>query len=430
MKTIIDFCARNFLILQLLFCYLAYLPLLKPRKFFWLRAGGGVIVCILCSEFMAHFMDSENVILHGFLLMLKCALHIALTIGVLKISFEDNIWTLIMCGISAYTTQHIAYRLGITVEIFLRRGDMSYAWLNFIIEWLSLVVVVFLCYFLLTRRFKKKTKFKINRNKVIFWIILIFVVTVTLNIKMSAMFTADLVVVIELNAYAFLACETLLFCLFNGAYTQTLGEEVETIQLLWKKDRLQYEISKQNVELLNMKFHDLKHYINSNIRLDDEKTSAEISKCLEMYDSVYHTGNEALDVILAERKILCDNSGIGFTCIADGKLLNMMNTGDIYSLLGNALDNAIECQQKVKEKELRNIKILINHVNEMVKITVENYVPERPDMVNGIPKTTKDDVQNHGYGIKSMQYIVNKYNGIMELGVVEDIFHVDILIPL
>ncbi len=66
----------------------------------------------------------------------------------------------------------------------------------------------------------------------------------------------------------------------------------------------------------------------------------------------------------------------------------------------------------------------------MAKITIENYVPEYPEMVDGIPKTTKSDASNHGYGIKRMQYIVKKYGGIMNIGVEENIFHVDVLLPL
>lgn len=431
MQAIVNFFQRNFFVFELLICYLAYVPLLKPRKYFWPRLIGCIIVCVIYSEFISGYLRSDNEILSTVLSMLNFLLLAVLTVVGLKICFEDSIWTLILCGISAYATQHIFYRLRIFMVLLLDRLEVNYEWLNYIYYWTELIAVVVLCYFLLTRKLKKESELKINNKEVLLWTGIILIAAIALNsISIFAMFAAEWSIVIALNTYGLLTCLFLLFCLFNNAYNKTLKEEVKTIQLLWQKDRQQYEISKQNVELMNMKFHDLKYLINSKINFDDKKAKEEISRCLELYDSAYHTENEVLDVVLTEKKILCDKLGIRFSCIADGKILTMMSSGDLYSLFGNAIDNAIECLKKVEDEERRNIKILINRVNEMVKITIENYVPGQPEMVDGIPKTTKDDTNNHGYGIKSMQYIVKKYGGIMDIGVDENTFHVDILLPL
>lgn len=431
MQAIVNFFQRNFFVFELLICYLAYVPLLKPRKYFWLRLIGCIIVCVLYSQFVSHYLRSDNETLSTFLSMLNFLLLAVLTVVGLKISFEDNIWTLILCGISAYATQHIFYRLRIFTVILLDRLEVNYEWLNYIYYWTELIAVVVLCYFLFTRKLKKEAEFKINNKEVLLWTGIILITAIALNsISMFAMFAAEWSIVIALNAYGLLTCLFLLFCLFNNAYNKTLKEEVKTIRLLWQKDRQQYEISKQNVELMNMKFHDLKYLINSKIDFDDKTAKEEISRCLELYDSAYHTENEVLDVVFTEKKILCDKLGIRFSCMADGKILTMMNSGDIYSLFGNAIDNAIECLKKVEDEEQRNVKILVNRVNEMAKITIENYVPWLPQIIDGIPKTTKDDTDSHGYGIKSMQYIVRKYGGVMDIGVDENIFHVDILLPL
>lgn len=431
MHAIVNFFQSNFFVFELLICYLAYVLLLKPRKYCWLRLICCIIVCVLYSEFVSRFLRSDNEILSTFLNMLNFLLLAVLTVVGLKISFENNIWTLILCGISAYATQHIFYRLRIFTVVLLDRLEVDYEWLNYIYYWTELISVVVLCYFMLTRKLKKEAEFKINNKEVLLWTGIILIAAIALNsISMFAMLAADWSIVIALNAYGLLTCLFLLFCLFNNAYNKTLKEEVKTIQLLWQKDRQQYEISKQNIEQMNMKFHDLKYYINSKINFDNEKARDEISRCLELYDSAYHTENEVLDVVLTEKKILCDKLGIRFSCIADGKILAIMSSGDIYSLFGNAIDNAIECLKKVEDGEQRNVKVLVNRVNDMAKITIENYVPEQPEIIDGIPKTTKDDKDNHGYGIKSMQYIVKKYGGIMDIGVEENTFHVDILLPL
>ena len=49
--------------------------------------------------------------------------------------------------------------------------------------------------------------------------------------------------------------------------------------------------------------------------------------------------------------------------------------------------------------------------------------------VDGLPVTTKNDLGYHGFGTKSMRYIVDKYNGVMNLGVKDGMFFLNIVIP-
>ena len=46
------------------------------------------------------------------------------------------------------------------------------------------------------------------------------------------------------------------------------------------------------------------------------------------------------------------------------------------------------------------------------------------------PVTTKHDKKNHGFGIKSIDYAVKKYNGMITFGVENDMFEIKILIPM
>lgn len=63
------------------------------------------------------------------------------------------------------------------------------------------------------------------------------------------------------------------------------------------------------------------------------------------------TGNKVLDTVLTTKSLYCNKHGIIFTCVADGTLLDFMDVMDICSIFGNALDNAIECEMKIPEKE-------------------------------------------------------------------------------
>ena len=63
-------------------------------------------------------------------------------------------------------------------------------------------------------------------------------------------------------------------------------------------------------------------------------------------------------------------------------------------------------------------------------ICLENYCEEKLDLLQGFPDTTKEDKKNHGYGLKSIRYTIEKYRGTMTLHTENNWFVMRILIPL
>ena len=59
--------------------------------------------------------------------------------------------------------------------------------------------------------------------------------------------------------------------------------------------------------------------------------------------------NEALDLVLTEKSILCTEYRIKLSTMVDGSMLNFMKTTDVYALFGNLMDNAIE--SVIKEED-------------------------------------------------------------------------------
>ncbi len=81
----------------------------------------------------------------------------------------------------------------------------------------------------------------------------------------------------------------------------------------------------------------------------------------------------------------------------------------IYSLLGNALDNAIECLTQVSDASKRVITLDISRCRDMAVIRVQNYTPAPPTLRDGAIVTTKQNTEEHGYGIKSIKSIAEQY---------------------
>ena len=127
----------------------------------------------------------------------------------------------------------------------------------------------------------------------------------------------------------------------------------------------------------------------------------------------------------------CKKNQITLTYIADGEKLNFMEESDIYSLFGNALDNALEAVIKIKEYDKRIIELKIHAVNDLLTINIRNSYEGKINFDDdGLPITTKEDSSYHGYGVKSIYLIVDKYNGNVSFKEKNNMFSLNILIPL
>ncbi|MFR7573783.1 MAG: ATP-binding protein, partial [Blautia faecis] len=119
--------------------------------------------------------------------------------------------------------------------------------------------------------------------------------------------------------------------------------------------------------------------------------------------------NKVLDTVLTSKSLYCAKHGITFTCVADGTLLDFMDIMDICSIFGNALDNAIECELKIPDKEKRLIHVSVSKQKNFLLLRFENYYDTELNYQGGAFITTKRDKEFHGYGLKSIRYTVNKY---------------------
>lgn len=75
------------------------------------------------------------------------------------------------------------------------------------------------------------------------------------------------------------------------------------------------------------------------------------------YEAQNKTENKVLDTLLTMKNLYCMKNDISMTCVVDGILFDFMDVMDICSIFGNALDNAIECEEKIADKEKRMIHV-------------------------------------------------------------------------
>lgn len=194
-----------------------------------------------------------------------------------------------------------------------------------------------------------------------------------------------------------------------------------------------YRSYQDSIDLINMKYHDLKHQIEGlKTQMSGEERGAWI-KTMEQELSGYapemQTGNSVLDTMIDSRMVTCRKNNIRLTAVAEGALLNFMHVTDICTIFGNALDNAIESVITVEDEAQRLIHMTLSQKKDFVFISVENVAGQDLILTDGLPKTTKKDKKNHGFGLKSIRHTVEKYGGTFTVSAEGGWFRLNILLP-
>ena len=107
-----------------------------------------------------------------------------------------------------------------------------------------------------------------------------------------------------------------------------------------------------------------------------------------------------------------------------------MPAADVFSLFGNALDNAIEACTKIQNAEKRIISLTVRRQLGMAVIHVENNFEGNLTFANGLPQTTKSDKNYHGFGMQSIRMIADKYKGTVAILNQDGVFNLNITIPI
>lgn len=292
---------------------------------------------------------------------------------------------------------------------------------------LAFLLAVLFCtaaYFLIARRIPQYKRLSDYRATM--------VVLAAVNIAFTVIFaqivfanTLGSAVVWVLRIFLCVCLVVLPFILFS--LSDSRAEKNMYEQMIIQADKYR-RISRENIDAINRKYHDLKYRLAA-LKAeggDEERNAliADLERDIAIYNVKADTGNTTLDVVLTEKGLLCNRYQIQFLCKADGACLRFMQKGDLYALLGNALDNAIEAAKAVQGE--RFISLEIASRGNMVNIRLENSSGKIPKMVDGLPQTSKEDKTFHGYGVRNIKAIVERYGGEMFIEAAEAVFSLTI----
>ena len=360
---------------------------------------------------------------------------IAVFVGAILFIFDVRPWTALFCATAGYTLQNIASGLIELIRMAVTgRSNVSLDEPLSAIVSIGVPLAIYLAgYWLFVRRVTLRGLLDVENRLMLsmFAIVVIVVIGLDLIIKALTIVGIPFRFLLLLRLVHPLICVFVLFAEYELLYAKHADDErAETERLLAERER-QYRLSRENIEAINIKCHDIRHQIRhlaDSGAVVDGAVLADIAREVDVYDSVVETGNEALDTILTEKSLTCSGEGIVLTVMAEGSALGFMTPADIYSLFGNALDNAIEAVRDVDDPERRAITLSVQRRQQMVAVSVENYFSRRPRFEGGLPLTTKADGLNHGFGVRSMRQIAERYGGTLHAGVQDGVFYLNVLL--
>lgn len=229
------------------------------------------------------------------------------------------------------------------------------------------------------------------------------------------------------NFYA-IAVQALIYIVQFGVMDRArLSRYIETMRELVHQQHAQYETSRESVQLINEKYHDLKNLLGSVQGLLPKTEIDRLRSSIARYDVRVQTGFEVLDVVLTEKMDICLQRGITLTCNLGRTDFGFMEELDLYTLFNNALTNAINAVSDLPDGTARFIILTANQESNMISIHMENPCSENIRFVDGLPQTN-DDPNWHGFGMKSMAHTAEKYGGAISVSKENGSFQLDILL--
>lgn len=416
----------SLIIAMLIFCI--YCP---RRRHFAVRLILSCAAAVVVSTLLWDLAKKSAVGSSRYLGIIACNIfYIAELVGICLLCFRCSLIEMCIYVVGGWVMQHLSGTISsITAKLIgIEVNYIDYTWKYFLITVLSYADVYFVVWLLFSRIRRNSTL--IISKRILIPSLIMLGVMIFLNIYMPYDLSKRGFIVMRL--YAVSACVVMLFLIFSAFKEGNLKYDLDVVKQLERQRSEQYEMSRESIDVINDKCHDLKKLlgiITADRSALSEAELAEITAELERYDAIVKTGNKVLDTILTEKSLYCSKNGIRLSVVADAEAIGFMSDIDVYSLFANLLDNAIEAVSALDEQK-RMIELTVRRVNGFLSVHAENCYEGELSMKNGLPLTTKDDKNRHGFGTLSIRHTAKKYGGDVAVTAEDGIFSVDIIVPL
>lgn len=182
-----------------------------------------------------------------------------------------------------------------------------------------------------------------------------------------------------------------------------------------------YRTLSEQDEQQKVLIHDIKKHLNAIADLNEhhetDKIAAYLTRVLsspELQHSVRVCDNDLLNSLICRYQKICLMKKIAFHIDIRSKCIDFVSYDDLSILFGNLMDNAVESAEKMAVNPFIELSVFCRENTNMTIITLIDSCRVNPIDKNGnLLPTKKPNPQFHGFGMRSIENIVKKYNGEM-----------------
>lgn len=334
---------------QLLISESIFLLDVPKRKNFVLR----LVICLALQIGLSAYLESVLMLLlpdslfQYVLLYLSYALF---TVIPILGSFDIGMRELIFILAGGYAVEHMIFALSrimknLVQSVYLVNESLLPL---LITQYLIYPLGAGVIYLFIIRTKKKENQLRDSdfRIAVLGFVIMVFAIGFSVYWSYPQEYKGTRMGEIICPAYSFLCCALVLLMEYYVLRENSMKRDQEMMEQLLQVSHSQQKSSKDAIDIINMKCHDLKHQIKALAKMEDNRSRTEylqeIRDAVSIYDATYHTGCSALDYVLREKTLLFNEGRIEFSCMVEGSMISYITSADVYALMGNALDNALE----------------------------------------------------------------------------------------
>lgn len=307
---------------------------------------------------------------------------------------------------------------------------------NIIFSMLFLILFSWVCYGVVFVLFRKKFRNIVNlyspRLSIVIFTAFVFFASLILdsgNTSSVSIFNDPYILgynILALACYIFI-----LFLQFGLMEENRLKFNMDIQSKIWQEREKQLKPTKQTIDLISLKYHDLKHILTllkqGNIRFSTEELD-KIDDQISGFEAIVETGNTTLDAIIAEKQVFCKHNDIQFSYLVQSKNLAEISPMDTVGLFANALDNAVDAVMKLPSTD-RFICINVEETHGTLLIQIENPFSGCVNIQKCLSGFAHPG-EYHGFGMTSIQTVVKTYGGDVYFSTDNNIFTMTAFLPL
>lgn len=340
--------------------------------------------------------------------------------------FDTSAWNALFAVTAGYTLQNLASGFEETYRIaVLAAGGPTFsaafaAGFTFVAE----AAILAISYVLFIDKVQDEPPLRRSSGTMLGMAVAVILLVIANDVMirgMEQMGAVPLPFLLAMRATHLAVCIFILYTEYQTLYKVRLETGMEMARKLAEERSRQYAQSTATVAAINARMHDIRHKVMATLKEEgvgmSQTAAQELVHDMNVYDAQVHTGSTALDCVLTEKSLICQQEGIALTCMADGSMLKFMPEEDVYGLFSLLIDAGRDAAQTLPAKDSKALSLTATRHGSLAAIHLmgsSSASAEKPLLA----------------ATEQIGSMAKRYGGTAAATIEGSTFSIDILLPL